>query len=86
MFYFTQIPARKSASIEIGYRGHQIQPCDAVLLLMAMSGCGISGTSVAFRLQGQVTGAEPQVRTYIHVHNVHVRACTYMYGYTLLIW
>ena len=56
-----QVAGRKSARFEVEYRGHQIQPCEAILLLAAESGCGISGSSVAFRLKGQVTGAKPQV-------------------------
>ena len=57
----SQVAGRKSASLEIKYKGHQIRPCDAVLLLVAESGRGTSGTSVAFQLHGQVTGAKPQV-------------------------
>ena len=62
-----QIGGRKSGSIEVEFRGRQIRPCDAVLLLVAESGRGTSGTSVAFHLQGRVTGALPQVQCTITV-------------------
>lgn len=68
-----QIPGRKNASVEVQYRGHQIEPCDAVLLLVAESGCGTCGNSMAFQLQGQVTGAKPQVHLRVTLHVITPR-------------
>lgn len=67
MYMYMQIPGRKNASIEVQYKGHRIEPCDAVLLLVAESGCGTYGTSMAFHLQGRVTGAKPQVHLHLYV-------------------
>ena len=92
IFRTSQVAGRKSASMELQYKGHQIQPHEAVLLLVAESRCGISGTSVAFQLHGRVTGVKPQVSyTYMHIHNegtstcmcIHIHAHTcYRHAYT----
>ena len=59
--YCLQLSPRKTILVDVKFLGQHTHSSTAVLLLVAKGGGATSGATLAFKMEGCVTGAKPQV-------------------------
>ena len=72
LLFLLQLPGHKSASVVVHFLGKHVRNYEAVLLLVGELGVATRAQTLAFALQGSISGVIPVVRTHPVLYDISV--------------